>query len=147
MGTRADFYVGRGEGAVWLGSIAMDGHPDSHVQDHKLAECDDELHFRARVANLLADVSHSTLPEQGWPWPWKNSHTTDYAYTFADGKALVSCFGQEWSPLAGYIEMTEEQHDALADKAADVPRDMSAIASMAEPGSARSGIMVFSLKR
>jgi hypothetical protein len=27
MGTRADFYVGRGETAEWLGSIAWDGNP------------------------------------------------------------------------------------------------------------------------
>ena len=27
MGTRADFYVGRGEKAEWVGSIAMDGVP------------------------------------------------------------------------------------------------------------------------
>src|ERR1019366_740841 len=29
MGTRADFYIGRGASAEWLGSIAWDGHPDS----------------------------------------------------------------------------------------------------------------------
>jgi hypothetical protein len=28
MGTRADFYVGRGETAEYLGSIAWDGYPD-----------------------------------------------------------------------------------------------------------------------
>jgi hypothetical protein len=27
MGTRADFYVGRGGQAEWLGSIAWDGYP------------------------------------------------------------------------------------------------------------------------
>ena len=27
MGTRADFYVGRGESAEWLGSVAWDGNP------------------------------------------------------------------------------------------------------------------------
>lgn len=29
MGTRADFYVGTGANAEWLGSIAYDGHPDT----------------------------------------------------------------------------------------------------------------------
>jgi hypothetical protein len=28
MGTRADFYVGRGPNAEWIGSIAFDGYPD-----------------------------------------------------------------------------------------------------------------------
>jgi hypothetical protein len=27
MGTRADFYVGRGKDAEWLGSVAFDGYP------------------------------------------------------------------------------------------------------------------------
>ena len=27
MGTRADFYVGRGDAAEWIGSIAYDGYP------------------------------------------------------------------------------------------------------------------------
>ena len=28
MGTRADFYIGRGATAEWIGSIAWDGYPD-----------------------------------------------------------------------------------------------------------------------
>ncbi len=31
MGTRADFYVGLGEQAEWLGSVAWDGNPDNDV--------------------------------------------------------------------------------------------------------------------
>jgi hypothetical protein len=27
MGTRADFYIGRGTEAEWLGSVAWDGYP------------------------------------------------------------------------------------------------------------------------
>jgi hypothetical protein len=27
MGTRADFYIGRGESAEWVGSVAWDGQP------------------------------------------------------------------------------------------------------------------------
>ena len=28
MGTRADFYIGKGTDAEWLGSIAWNGYPD-----------------------------------------------------------------------------------------------------------------------
>jgi hypothetical protein len=32
MSSRADFYVGRGEDAIWLGSIALDGYPDQFLR-------------------------------------------------------------------------------------------------------------------
>lgn len=96
MGTRADFYVGRGETAEWLGSVAWDGYPDgfSHRPELFTAKTADE--FRATVAAELADRADSTLPERGWPWPWDDSNTTDYAYAF-DGEAVHgSCFGGPW---------------------------------------------------
>lgn len=33
MGTRADFYVGRGKDAEWIGSVAFDGYPDGFERD------------------------------------------------------------------------------------------------------------------
>jgi len=35
MGTRADFYVGIGPEAEWVGSIAYDGYPDGVIADYK----------------------------------------------------------------------------------------------------------------
>lgn len=80
MGTRADFYVGMGPDAEWLGSIAYDGHP-SRYPDVLRAET--EADYRSVVAALLASRKDATFPEQGWPWPWKDSDTTDYGYCFA----------------------------------------------------------------
>lgn len=82
MGTRADFYVGKGKAGEWLGSIAWDGYETSDEIDGAKNEAD----FRAAVSAFLASRDDATLPEQGWPWPWNDSGTTDCSYWFFDGK-------------------------------------------------------------
>ena len=93
MGTRADFYVGRGLKAKWLGSIAWDGFPDSLPADALKATSARD--FRARVAKLLKAEDHGTTPDQGWPWPWNDSNTTDYAYAWDRG-CVWGCSGGKW---------------------------------------------------
>ena len=105
MGTRADFYVGRGKGAEWLGSIAYDGHPDRIGKGVVGAET--EAKFRAAVVKFLANREDcdATTPDLGWPWPWEDSCTTDYAYAF-DGGAVYGCsFGREW-----FLAKNDEPH-------------------------------------
>ncbi len=97
MGTRADFYVGRGKDAEWLGSIAWDAHPED-LGSPQLLAATGEPHYREEVASLLAKRDDGTLPEHGWPWPWDDSGTTDYAYAFDGGQVWVSPFGHEWFP-------------------------------------------------
>ena len=80
MGTRADFYVGRGENAEWLGSIAWDGHPCSIAEGVLAATT--EAAFRSELAAFGDHRDDWTEPALGWPWPWDTSHTTDYAYAF-----------------------------------------------------------------
>lgn len=99
MGTRADFYDGYGEDAKWLGSIAYDGYPQTKELQGGIppelvgaASLDD---FCAAVSALLASRKDATTPDQGWPWPWDTSHTTDYAYCFTGGRVRVFCFGKE----------------------------------------------------
>ncbi|AKQ59706.1 hypothetical protein ACR55_01836 [Bordetella hinzii] len=94
MGTRADFYVGRGDKAEWLGSVAWDGYPDGFERDG-LLNASTEQQFREAVADELASRLDGTTPEMGWPWPWEDSHTTDYAYAFDFGKVYGSC-GDHW---------------------------------------------------
>ena len=94
MGTRADFYMGRGSGAVWLGSIAWDGYPDGIPNDVLQASTGDE--YLARLATFWKDRDDLTLPAMGWPWPWDTSHTTDYAYAFDGNRVWLSNFGEPW---------------------------------------------------
>lgn len=84
MGTRADFYIGHGADAEWLGSIAWDGYAEG-IPDTILYAADQDM-FRLEVAEFLASRSDATVPSDGWPWPWPTSKTTDRSYWFFDGK-------------------------------------------------------------
>lgn len=110
MGTRADFYIGRGEQAEWLGSTAFDGYPEGvaqfvddkgmatrgEPQNSPILTAAEEKKYRDAVASFLAADDYSTTPDQGWPWPWEDSRTTDYSYAFEDGKVWACCFGHRW---------------------------------------------------
>lgn len=94
MGTRADFYVGKGPSAEWLGSIGWDGYPTGAPQP--VLKCTGEAEFRAAVGTLVAEDDSGTAPADGWPWPWEDSGTTDYSYAFEAGRVWGSCFGGPW---------------------------------------------------
>jgi len=116
MGTRADFYVGRGKNAEWLGSIAFDGYPDGI--EPAVLNAKTEAKFRKNVAQFFKDCNHATLPDHGWPWPWDDSRTTDFSYAFDGKKVHASCFGSEWfDPLKKY---TDDEIEARK-KSADFP--------------------------
>src|SRR3990172_3601115 len=86
MGTRADFYIGRGEKAEWLGSIAWDGYRDGLPDE--MFESKTETEWRERVVKFITSRKDGTLPARGWPWPWEDSNTTDCAYSFHEGNAI-----------------------------------------------------------
>lgn len=103
MGTRADFYVGRGKQAEWIGSIAWDGYPNG-IEDNgkqtggtKALTATTEEDFRQGVKEFGVCRNDFTDPaERGWPWPWDTSATTDYAYAYDDGKVYGSGYGRPW---------------------------------------------------
>lgn len=138
MGTRADFYVGRGKSAEWIGSIAWDGYPGGNPEP--LVKLHDEKEYRAKVAEILSGPDGgATKPDQGWPWPWENSNTTDYAYAFDGGRVWGTCFGNGWWPA-----------DAEPEGSNEAPKDIEwpnmRTDKAAPAGSERSGIMVFGLR-
>jgi hypothetical protein len=137
MGTRADFYIGRGEQAEWLGSVSYDDYPRGVIDDAKTAA--DAETFRVAVGNFIAGRDDGTTPEMGWPWPWENSQTTDYAYALDDGKVWASRFGGPW-----FVATADEPDDASGtyQKSAVFP-DMRDRKAVAQPGTARSGAMLF----
>lgn len=112
MGTRADFYVGRGEGAEWLGSIAWDGYPTAVLgREHRtlLMDASSEEAFREAVKVQLGPREDFTRPEDGWPWPWETSNTTDYAYAFDEGQLWVH--GQDWRTAAQTLLDAESEEE------------------------------------
>ncbi len=92
MGTRADFYVGVGKDAEWLGSIAFDGHPDGAPTESGAVIAVTEEAFREAVIKL-AKQDDFTSSEQGWPWPWDDSGATDYSYWFTGNHVDIYSFG------------------------------------------------------
>ena len=67
MGTRADFYIGRGEKAQWMGSIGWDGYPEA-IDDELLNATTPET-FLAALTAFWEKRNDVTRPDQGWPWP------------------------------------------------------------------------------
>lgn len=118
MGTRADFYIGRGQDAEWLGSVAWDGY-EWKDEDSDLMKAKTPDEFRAAVAAIEAERDDFTTPAEGWPWPWDDSNTTDYAYVLHDGKVTAYRFGREhFTNEAGEIDSREERVDWFPDMSA-----------------------------
>ncbi len=133
MGTRADFYFGRGESAEWIGSIALDGYPDGIPILVRNSTTEDD--FRKHVLGFIGSKNHGTTPEMGWPWPWPDSRSTDYAYAFDGGKVWASCFGHEWfDPLGSEPEIGDVKECIFP--------DMTSRKNMPPMGSDRSGLIV-----
>lgn len=129
MGTRADFYVGRGREAEWLGSIAWDGYPNGVFGRPDNAEFlpttfADEATWREAVATFFATRDDVTLPEQGWPWPWDDSNTTDYAYAYDVGCVWASRFGRPWFRVVDGEPRDEDGEPIGESRTAEFP-DMS----------------------
>jgi len=104
MGTRADFYIRKNNQMKWLGSKGYDGYPDGI--DGKVLAATEEVDYETKVVVFLKEENDATFPEQGWPWPWNDSCTTDYAYIFENNKVLASCFG---GPLFDPQQSDEER--------------------------------------
>jgi hypothetical protein len=112
MGTRADFYIldeSKQKTWEWLGSVAYDGHPSNFITE---IESSSIVEFHNRVTFVLKDREDATISSQGWPWPWKTSHTTDYSYVYNVrlGRVVVNCFKRIiiplWKTRSGYSEYT-----------------------------------------
>lgn len=156
MGTRADFYVGRGETAEWLGSIAWDGYPNGIDQNILFAT--EEADYRNFVSDFLANrrSGDGTTPDMGWPWPWEDSRTTDYAYAFDGGAVYGSCFAHGWfvakDALGPGSDVYDDDEDAegplpgVTEEKTVVFPNMKDRKNVAIPGSNRSGVTVLTIR-
>lgn len=123
MGTRADFYVGTGKEAEWIGSISYDGDPDGSPS--RAVRARTEGQYRKRVEELMTERDNiSTRPSEGWPWPWKDSHTTDYAYTWSGGHPRLTG-GRRWETLAEWKARNKKGRELPPEERVEFP-DMSA---------------------
>ena len=99
MGTRADFYVGKNEMImIWIASVAFDGYPAG--VDKAVLEAKSKDDYLEALHEYFKGRDDVTYADDGWPWPWLDSSTTDYAYTYDEGKVWGCCFGHEWFDVA-----------------------------------------------
>ena len=133
MGTRADFYVGKGKNAEWIGSVAWDGYEWGNRimdDDHDdITKSTQEEEYRQAVQRKLLERKDGTPKERGWPWPWEDSRTTDFSYCFVDGRVEAFNWGKGL--------------DGETDQDIEWP-DFSHVEHSAKAGSEQSGIMLFS---
>ncbi|MGW4484304.1 hypothetical protein ACWEOE_10750 [Amycolatopsis sp. NPDC004368] len=141
MGTRADFYVGRGESAEWIGSITWDGYPDGI--DGNVFESDTEDSYRRAVDAFFVKRDDVTRPTEFWPWPWETSATTDYAYAFEDGVVYASSFGHSWFEVDLSAENCGEPEEDTPKDA--VFPDMTSRRGSYDDVMSRSGLIVVSM--
>lgn len=136
MGSKADFYLGRGHDAVWMGSIGWDGLPEGIPSNIRFATTEQE--YKDNVSQFLAVRGDGVTPEQGWPWTWANSSNTNYAYAFYKDEVWVSCWGSSWFRA----QEDEPDHRTLTSKIAKFP-DMSLHRKMQVEGDSRKSDRVF----
>ena len=154
MGTRADFYVGRGLNAEWIGSIAYDGYPfderrrngagkqwEGGVKQDVLVATDEASYREAVTRCLKVKSNEGTMPAQGWPWSWNTSHLTDYAYAFDEGRVWMSVFGSEWRDPV----YPDDDDDDNENGSALFP-NMSSRSNVAPPGQERSGMLLLGFR-
>lgn len=94
MGTRADFFIGVGPTAEWIGSTSYDRAPYGWGEDPLKAGTEKE--FRDAVEVMLATGDLVTRPSEGGPWPWADFRTSDYAYAWDPQRGPVTSAGRVW---------------------------------------------------
>lgn len=92
--TKADFYIGNGITANWIGSIRQDGYPSGiPIQ---LLICVNPTLFEEEVVDFISKAEGVIKTDGGsWPWLWPDSRMTDYSYMFLldHNKVFASHFG------------------------------------------------------
>lgn len=96
MSTRADFYIGRGRKAVWVGSIGHDAFPENMQPYFEGVRT--EQAFRQALRKVF-DGYGEISADRGWPWPWKSSDTTGIAFCFHDRRVWTTHYSGRWAPL------------------------------------------------
>lgn len=115
MWTKADFYLGRGASAEWIGSLSSDGYPSGCLD---VVRATTKREFECAIRRL-SKLGGFAWPEDGWPHTWKTSHLTDWSYTWDRRQLWISCFGCEWLParLVKPASFTHGRIDAGVDRA------------------------------
>ena len=106
--TKADFYVGTGKRAEWIGSLCNDGSVyyipmDILIQVNKTM-------FEEMVLEFLS-LKEGIIPDNGdeWPHPWTDSRVTDYVYMFDTNKEKVVMYQSGTELLLDPVKIVQGQ--------------------------------------
>lgn len=92
--TKADFYIGTGIAANWIGSIFSDGYVHGIPLD--ILICTNPTLFEELVVEFIQS-REGVIKTNGdkWPWLWPDSRMTDYSYLYIDdlSKVVTSQYG------------------------------------------------------
>ncbi len=129
--TAADFYIGRGPSAQWVGSLSHNARPG--ILHWTSAGCEvldavTALDYTRGLDTLLSLPSTERRnwahhPANGWPWCWHDSSLTGWCYAFDAGRVWISYFGRSWFPCPSTDQLESGSDlDCLRRSSADGPR-------------------------
>jgi hypothetical protein len=118
VGTRADFYLGRGDDAVWLGSRFSDSHPENIPV--AILAADTPQAFEFQVRSHIARVGRPA--DRGWHWPWRHSGDTGYTYAFDGHRTLIGVLGRWHTWQDGRMSPALPEPFAMPDMVARLER-------------------------
>lgn len=147
MGTRADFYIGIGACAEWIGSVTHDGDPyfiafgrlSECVAQHQVLSAKSEDDYRSLVAAMIEKrPGVGVPPEEGWPWWWDDSSKTDWTYAFHAGRVWGATDKTEFRDLSQPATLEYPYISETADRLPYQVPDMSGMSKRADD----SGFMI-----
>ena len=103
--TKADFYIGTGIAANWIGSINADGYITGIPLD--IITCTNPTLHEELVVEFIEGRNGVVKTNGGkWPWLWPDSRMTDYSYMFIEdlSKVVASHFGKDMFDPLKYIQ-------------------------------------------
>lgn len=99
----ADFYLGRGPSAEYLGSLPTAGAPEDMQVWERFQSLTDENYtaqdFREEVDDLRGETIKITEGPASWPWRYASSLDTPWAYVFDAGTVYVYRYGVEMAAI------------------------------------------------
>src|SRR6184192_2715234 len=103
MSTKADFYIRQGTHTEWIGSLERDCDPETLKKlssGEAVFQSRDVDSYRGSVTRLLNkweddQRGFSHFPEDGWPWLWPDSTTSDWGYVLHSDH-VDAIAGSDW---------------------------------------------------
>jgi hypothetical protein len=93
----ADFFLGRGPAAEYLGSVLTSGAPEDIEAWELFQNLDDENYTAKDFVDEVRELRHDIPP--AWPWPYASSSETPWAYAYDAGTVYVYRYGVEMAAI------------------------------------------------